>query len=1192
MRKIITILLVFIAVAASAQTYTYSNGYVLQSGHQDSVSMIKYSWGAWAAPGGWIYLPKSYDSTQHKRYATIMFYHGAGSNGSIGGPIADQGLAHMIANGIIPYSSTNPGDTTWFIVYSVANDYMGTTNSLPQIALDYRTLIDYYRLKIDTTRIYATGLSAGGNQSLYALWKDSSEFAASVPMSTVWTQAPQDSINKYGGWLWQLHGINDVTAPFNGASSAIQSFNALWPNKKAILFAYTGSHDSWETFYNPTWKWTSANNPNPTQDVGVFNNMSVYDWMLTHVKTWIPQNAPGLDPPIVHAGSDQSWAIGTTSAVLSGSATTTNGNIVSYTWTQAAGNTVTITSPNSPSTVISGLVNGGNYTFRLTAKDDSLQTGTDEVSIAVASPVIPDTPSYQIPISNSSSFWNGDTIFYQINDLTASGIVNTLFDEQDSANPQTEFTSGFAAKPYYPAQIVLDLGGLYKITQMQWYDKFGTDTLCIDGGSPYKWDSIAHVWENAAGIWKNINDTFYTRYLHIYYANKGNQHVRELKLFGHIVNDSLPRTHAAFPNYVTGNTMHDFIGVNVYGPTPPQIRDVAGTYRKYTNQSYIDPSSPAGIPLDSVKFDYTSVYKTGSGPYLYYYFPNGVQSNDTLALWNAGDGYADFPYLDSLGITQFWSTQGAPKYAIDSGWKKSIDYTKFPEATGDTAFQYGRMSRMAWVLGAVYGKNRYPLDSVQKISGSDTTVGAGVMKYIEMGNENNGSWLTEPTYYDPRQAVAYGSAYYDGAESTMGSRMGIKNADSTIQVLFWGDANSDHLGYLKGMAYWSYYTIGDHKIPFDIYNIHHYNNNSPETFAGVGMAKFFGDIVDTARIYCHDCPVWLSEWGYDRNHHSNIPVAYINGQDSAQTQAYWIARGWLELSFTGLDRAQLFQIQNDPLQTLYDTLGYVTYNTTGLSDGHQDPTTYRFSYYAFPAYYFQHTIWTKLSNYKPDSIIYQNNDSLYAYMYRNVNSPDSVAYAIWSGTQTNRILNNYVLRTGHSSTPIKQITLADKYMDGVGLATSTDANGNLPITITESPKLYFTTVSSIGGTLADSVSSQKNAGPTLNISPQTTSKDTTILQATATPGNSPVISYKWTQLSGPAIKFSLPSQNQSNAQVANIATDVIYTFKVTAMDANGLTDSKTVTLTAGNGGGTAIPSETKPRALLYIINGKIVLINN
>lgn len=886
-------------------------------------------------------------------------------------------------------------------------------------------------------------------------------------------------------------------------------------------------------------------------------------------------------PPTVYAGGNKDVYYPATSVFLNGSVTPGTGTITSQLWTQTSGNTATIVSPTSDTTNVSGLTEG-YYTFKLRATDVNSLSDSDYVTIYVHPST--DTLSYQIPISNTASFWNGDTVFYQVNDIQASGIVDSLFDEQNSATPVTNFSSGFAARPYYPAQIVLDLGGLYKITQMQWYDLNGTDTFCIDAGSPYQWDSIAHVYEHAAGAWSSINDTFYTRYLHIYYKNVGNQHVKELKLFGHIIGDSLNRTHTSFPQYVTSNTMHDFMGVNVYGPTPPQVRYVAGTYRKYTNQSYID-YYPAGIPLDSVKFDYTTVRKSGSGPLIYYQFPNGVQSNDTVALWDASDGHADFPYLDSINITQFWATQGTPQYAIDSGWKKSIDYTKFPGATGDTASQYARLSRMAWVLGAVYGQNHYPLDSVQKVPGSDTATGAGVVHYIESGNENNGSWLTEPTYYDPRQAVAYNSAYYDGAEGTMGSRMGIKNADSTIQVLFWGDANSDHLGYLKTMAYWSYYTRNDHKLPFDIYNIHHYNNNSPETFGGVGMSKFFGNIVDTARIYCHDCPVWLTEWGYDRNHHSTVPVAYVAGQDSAQTQAYWEARGWFELSFTGLDRAVLFQIQNDPLQTLYDTLAYVTYNSTGLSDGHQSPVTYRLSYYAFPAYYFQHTIWTKLSNYKPDSIIYQNNDSLYVYRYRNVNSPDSVAYAVWSGTQTNRILNNYALRTGHPSTPIEQVTLADKYMDGVDTTKSTDMNGNLPITITESPKLYFTTLNGIGGTLADSASSQANIAPTLNVSNQSTTKDTTTITATAIPGNSPIISYKWTQVGGSPIQFSLPSQNQQGAQIGNLTANSTYTFNIIAMDSNGLTATKQVVLSTNNQ-----PATTGGKVLLYIYQGKLILV--
>jgi len=300
--------------------------------------------------------------------------------------------------------------------------------------------------------------------------------------------------------------------------------------------------------------------------------------------------------------------------------------------------------------------------------------------------------------------------------------------------------------------------------------------------------------------------------------------------------------------------------------------------------------------------------------------------------------------------------------------------------------------------------------------------------------------------------------------------MGIKTADDSIRVLLWGDASGDYIGYLRGMKYWAYYTRSDHSLPFDIWNLHSYFYDgtralSPETYQG-GVRSYFKAIVDTAHTLCPSCEVWLSEWGYDRNRHSPLAVPVIAGKDSAQIQADWIARGWIELSFSGLDRAQLFQIQNDPLSTQYDTLGYVKFNTTGLTDGHTVGTSY-LNYYAYPAYYFQHTIWRQLAGYQPDSIIYENHDSIWVYRYHSADHPDSVAYAIWSGTQTNRSTDSFAIVTGHPNTSANIVLLQDKQMDGVTSSYTANEDGVIPIVINETPKLVFTTAGTNGGQLVD-----------------------------------------------------------------------------------------------------------------------------
>lgn len=93
-------------------------------------------------------------------------------------------------------------------------------------------------------------------------------------------------------------------------------------------------------------------------------------------------------PPTANAGADQTVTL-PTNATLSGSGTDVDGTIVSYTWRKLTGGAVTIASPNSPITQITGLV-AGVYTFELQVVDNNGAKGADTTQVTVnAAPNIP-----------------------------------------------------------------------------------------------------------------------------------------------------------------------------------------------------------------------------------------------------------------------------------------------------------------------------------------------------------------------------------------------------------------------------------------------------------------------------------------------------------------------------------------------------------------------------------------------------------------------------------------------------------------------------------------------------------------------------------------------------------------------------------------------------------------------------------
>jgi hypothetical protein len=92
--------------------------------------------------------------------------------------------------------------------------------------------------------------------------------------------------------------------------------------------------------------------------------------------------------PVANAGPNQS--ITGTGTTLTGSGTDADGTISTYSWTQVGTtpSVATITSPNSASTAISGLV-AGTYTFNLTVTDNGGATGSDQVQITKNNPIPP-----------------------------------------------------------------------------------------------------------------------------------------------------------------------------------------------------------------------------------------------------------------------------------------------------------------------------------------------------------------------------------------------------------------------------------------------------------------------------------------------------------------------------------------------------------------------------------------------------------------------------------------------------------------------------------------------------------------------------------------------------------------------------------------------------------------------------------
>jgi predicted esterase len=219
-------------------------------------------------PGYLEHLPDDYNTT-NTTHALIVFLHGIGElgDGSNLINVAKNGIPYLIQQNKFPASFTVAGKTFSFIVLS------------PQFrhwpgSADVNSFIDYAlkHYRINTQRIYVTGLSMGGG----ATWVYGSYYgnrvAAVVPMcgATVLNSTQMQAFAKNNVPVWAFHNKTDTRVSPNYTYNNIKNLNALQPAivPKQTIFDDAG-HDCWTQASDPSYK---------------ENNLNIYEWMLLHTR--------------------------------------------------------------------------------------------------------------------------------------------------------------------------------------------------------------------------------------------------------------------------------------------------------------------------------------------------------------------------------------------------------------------------------------------------------------------------------------------------------------------------------------------------------------------------------------------------------------------------------------------------------------------------------------------------------------------------------------------------------------------------------------------------------------------------------------------------------------------------------------------------------------------------------------------
>jgi len=193
-----------------------------------------------------VHTPDVYDEDQSTEWPLVLFLHGAGERGNNLERLKVHGPPKFAAQGEdLPYimvAPQCPADQVW--------NPWALLGLLDQIEREYR---------VDTSRVYVTGLSMGG----YGTWAVGAaapdRFAAIAPICggaamPFWTvSALKDTP------IWAFHGTEDRVVWPSETLDAVELVRIAGGNPKVTMYEGVG-HDSWTQTYDDEafWEWLLA----------------------------------------------------------------------------------------------------------------------------------------------------------------------------------------------------------------------------------------------------------------------------------------------------------------------------------------------------------------------------------------------------------------------------------------------------------------------------------------------------------------------------------------------------------------------------------------------------------------------------------------------------------------------------------------------------------------------------------------------------------------------------------------------------------------------------------------------------------------------------------------------------------------------------------------------------------------------
>ena len=223
-----------------------------------------------------LYLPADYYQDVSRRWPLVLYLHGSGEAGNDLNLLKQNGLPEkleqdknfpfIVVSPQIPAPPERQDPTTSYDIEGYLNKWgwKGYVSKL-EVLLDYIQASQ----RVDTRRVYLTGLSLGG----FGVWAYALQFpdrfAAIVPIAGgyhfVDGVLPADLCDLKDLPIWVFHGQLDPTVDYRRSQVLVDGLQTCGAREVKFTLDPEGLHDVWSAAYaDPAlWEWLLAHEKNP-----------------------------------------------------------------------------------------------------------------------------------------------------------------------------------------------------------------------------------------------------------------------------------------------------------------------------------------------------------------------------------------------------------------------------------------------------------------------------------------------------------------------------------------------------------------------------------------------------------------------------------------------------------------------------------------------------------------------------------------------------------------------------------------------------------------------------------------------------------------------------------------------------------------------------------------------------------------